>query len=139
MRDFEIVLKAAGDPTRARILKMLETGGLCGCQIQAVLGLAPSTVSAHLAILKAAGLVRDRRAGKWIEYSLVRGAKNPYVEPMLALLRGSLDQDSSVRADGKRLARIRRIPLAELCAIGPRDARRIPPRPHRRRESEHVR
>ncbi len=139
MRDFEIVLKAAADPTRARILKMLETGGLCGCQIQAVLGLAPSTVSAHLAILKAAGLVLDRRAGKWIEYSLVRGAKNPYVASILSLLRGSLDEDSSVRADCKRLSRIRRIPLAELCDIGPRDAPRIAPRAHRRREGEHVR
>ena len=63
MRDLELVLKAAGDPTRTRILKLLESGGLCVCQVQAVLGLAPSTVSKHLSILKTAGLVEDRRDG----------------------------------------------------------------------------
>ena len=47
MRDLELALKAAGDPTRTRILKLLESGGLCVCQVQAVLGLAPSTVSKH--------------------------------------------------------------------------------------------
>ena len=73
MRDLELVLKAAGDPTRARILKLLEGGGLCVCQVQAVLGLAPSTVSKHLTILKVAGLVTDQRTGKWIEYALARG------------------------------------------------------------------
>ena len=45
LRELETALKAAGDPTRTRILKLLEGGPLCVCQVQAVLGLAPSTVS----------------------------------------------------------------------------------------------
>ena len=78
MRDFELALKAAGDPTRTRILKLLEGGGLCGCQVQAVLGIAPSTISKHLAILRNAGLVEDRRDGKWIEYALTPEGRNPF-------------------------------------------------------------
>ena len=49
MRNLEAALKAAGDPTRTRILKLLERQDLCVCQVQAVLRLAPSTVSKHLA------------------------------------------------------------------------------------------
>jgi DNA-binding transcriptional ArsR family regulator len=116
MRDLEMALKAAGDPTRTRILKLLENGGLCGCQIQAVLGLAASTISKHLAVLKTAGLVVDHRAGKWIEYALAEAPDNPYAAPLLALLRGALARDPRILADSKRLAHIRRIPLDRLCA-----------------------
>jgi arsenate reductase/ArsR family transcriptional regulator len=119
MRDLELVLKAAGDPTRTRILKLLEGGGLCVCQVQAVLGLAPSTVSKHLSILKTAGLVEDRRDGKWIEYALLSGERNPYASHLLAMLRGPLDRDPAVVADRKRLREIKKIPLVELCSITP--------------------
>jgi len=118
VRALEIALKAAGDPTRTRILKLLEHGGLCVCQIQAVLGLAASTVSKHLAVLKSAGLVADRRDGKWIEYTLAPDADNPFAAPLLAMLRGALDRDSRIVADAKRLAQVRRIPLDQLCATG---------------------
>lgn len=117
MRDLELVLKAAGDPTRARILKMLEHGGLCVCQVQAVLGLAVSTVSKHLSILKAAGLVEDRRSGRWIEYALVPEPRGPYAGRVLAMLRGPLDRDPDVVADRRRLREVRRVPLSDLCEM----------------------
>lgn len=119
MRDLELVLKAAGDPTRTRILKLLESGGLCVCQVQAVLGLAPSTVSKHLSILRTAGLVEDRRDGKWIEYALTAEERNPYARSILAMLRGPLDRDPAVLADRRRLREIKAIPLVELCSITP--------------------
>ena len=117
MRDLEVALKAAGDPTRTRILKLLERGGLCVCQVQAVLGLAPSTVSKHLAVLRNAGLVADRRDGKWIEYALVADGPNRYAKGVLAMLRGPLDQDPAVEADRKRLRDIKAIPMDVLCSM----------------------
>jgi len=119
MRDFETALKAVGDPTRTRILKLLEQGELCVCQVQAVLGLAPSTVSKHLAILKAAGLVDDCRDGKWIRYGLVSESRNPHGEGVLALLRGPLDREPRIVADRKRLRQVARVPLTELCNLAP--------------------
>ena len=116
MRDFELAMKAVGDPTRSRIRKLLEGGGLCVCQVQSVLGLAPSTVSKHLTSLKIAGLVEDRRNGKWIEYTLVDESRNPHARPILDLLRGALDRDAAVLADRKRLREVKAIPLSELCA-----------------------
>ena len=117
MRDFELAMKAVGDPTRTRILKLLEDGGLCVCQVQAVLGLAPSTVSKHLTILKIAGLVEDQRNGKWIEYGLTDKSRNPHAKSVLDLLRRTLDRDPAVRTDRRRLREIKAIPLTELCAL----------------------
>lgn len=68
MNDLLSVFKALSDETRLRILKLLEEGELCVCDIVAALGLIQPKVSFHLSALKEAGLVRDRKAGKWIHY-----------------------------------------------------------------------
>ncbi len=117
MRDFELAMKAVGDPTRTRILKLLELGGLCVCQVQAVLGLAPSTISKHLTILKLAGLVEDQRDGKWIEYALTDASRNPHAKLVLDLLRATLARDPAVLADRKRLREIKAIRMTELGAL----------------------
>jgi DNA-binding transcriptional ArsR family regulator len=133
MRDLELALKAAGDPTRTRILKLLEGGGLCVCQVQAVLRLAPSTVSKHLAILRNAGLVEDRRDGKWTEYALAGGGSNSFANAVLRMLRGPLDRDPLVVADRRRLREVKAIPLVELCVTLPAGSRsRAGPRPLRK-------
>ncbi len=132
MRDFELAMKAVGDPTRTRILKLLEGGGLCVCQVQAVLGLAPSTVSKHLTILKLAGLVEDRRDGKWIEYTLARESHNPHGARVLELMRGELGRDPAVAADRRRLRGIKAIPLTDLCSL-PASKLPMPPQSTRRR------
>lgn len=101
--DYESVLKAAADPVRARILKLLEGQELCVCELIEVLGFSQSTVSGHLSLLKKAGLVKDRREGRWAHYSLIDKKTNPYALPMLALMLGWLDDDAAVRADRRRL------------------------------------
>lgn len=134
MRQLEVALKAAGDPTRTRILKMLESNELCVCQIQAVLRLAPSTVSKHLALLKASGLVEDRKDGRWVHYALASDDHNPYAKDVLRLVRGALARDSKILEDSRRLKDVLRVPVADLCALIP-DERRVAalPRNSRRR------
>ena len=85
LETFEIVAKTVADPSRARILKLLEGGELCVCQITAVLDLAPATMSKHVAALKTAGLVQQRRDGKWVYYRLAEREFNPYAAPFLGL------------------------------------------------------
>jgi len=64
------LLKALTDETRLRILALLGRGELCVCDLIAVLQLPQSTVSRHLALLKNAGWVTDRRQGLWMYYHL---------------------------------------------------------------------
>lgn len=61
---------ALGDPTRVRILDVLSHGELCVCDLAAVLGLSQSGVSHQLRLLRGMRLVRPRRDGRVVFYSL---------------------------------------------------------------------
>lgn len=128
LRELEIVLKAAGDPTRTRILKLLQQGELCVCQVQVVLALAPSTISKHLSILRMADLVEDRRDGKWTSFRLAASGRNAFADSVLLLLRESLDDDETIASDAARLRKIREIPVTRLCSTSPRRTRLESPR-----------
>jgi ArsR family transcriptional regulator len=65
------IFKALSEGTRLRIIKLLEHGELCVCDIVAALGIVQPKVSFHLAVLKEAGFIRDRKQGKWTHYRLV--------------------------------------------------------------------
>ena len=72
------LFKALGDKTRLRMIYLLRTKELCVCEIMAALDLTQPTASHHLGILENAGIVKDRKEGKWVFYSiaekeLVRG------------------------------------------------------------------
>jgi len=62
---------ALSDPTRLRILEWLTAGERCVCELQADLDAAQSRLSFHLKTLRDAGLIRGRRAGRWMFYSTV--------------------------------------------------------------------
>ncbi|NQU22241.1 MAG: winged helix-turn-helix transcriptional regulator [Candidatus Nealsonbacteria bacterium] len=64
------LFKALADETRLRILHLLCRRELCVCQIVEVLEIGQSKASRHLAHLRHAGLVSDRREGLWMYYSL---------------------------------------------------------------------
>jgi ArsR family transcriptional regulator len=98
LREAERLFKAVGDRTRLRILKMLEPGPLCVCQIVAALGLSQSTVSKHLSILGGPGLIEDERRGKWTYYRLARPAPGPAAR-LLDLVRASASEDPQVAQD----------------------------------------
>ncbi len=70
MKELTTVFKALSDETRLRILKLLQQGELCVCDIVAAFDMSQPKVSFHLASLKAAGLVKDRRDGKWMHYNI---------------------------------------------------------------------
>jgi DNA-binding transcriptional ArsR family regulator len=108
------VLKALGHPVRLRIVAMLRGGELCVCQMTAVLGLAASTVSAHLTDLKRAGLVEDRKDGRWVLHRLAHDtAATAHLEPLWK----SIARDPQVEADARLLRALRRVPVEELCRV----------------------
>lgn len=118
LREYERVMKSAADPTRVRILKLLEGGEMCVCQIIAVLEFNQSTISKHLFLLKTAGLVRERREGKWIHYSLDGRRGSPYARKTLRTLKGWLDDDPVIGRDRSREALAREVGPVEICERG---------------------
>lgn len=65
---------ALSDPIRIEVLELLAGGERCVCDLMSDLGLAQSRLSWHLKTLKDAGLVSDRREGRWSYYTLERAA-----------------------------------------------------------------
>jgi ArsR family transcriptional regulator len=65
---------ALSDATRVAIVRRLSGGERCVCDLQDMLEAAQSRLSYHLRTLKDAGLVNDRREGRWVHYSLAPGA-----------------------------------------------------------------
>lgn len=68
--DVAALFAALADPTRARLIHTLLRQELCTCDLAAVLGISESGVSQHLRILRSLHLVKSRRAGKFVYYSL---------------------------------------------------------------------
>jgi DNA-binding transcriptional ArsR family regulator len=118
LREYEMVMKSVADPTRVRILKLLETGEMCVCQVVAVLELSQSTISKHLFLLRMAGFVRERQEKKWVHYALAESGGSPYARKMLATLKGWLNDDPTVGRDRKRGALAREIGPVEICGRG---------------------
>ena len=75
-----------GDKTRLRIVQSLQEGEMNVTAICKGLKLPQPTVSRHLAILRMAGLVANRRAGKQIYYSLAEGSQSGAAAPLKALV-----------------------------------------------------
>lgn len=65
---------ALSDPTRLDIVLRLTDGERCVCELTDALDAAQSRLSFHLRVLKDAGLISDRRDGRWVHYSLNREA-----------------------------------------------------------------
>ncbi len=70
MKELSSIFKALSDETRLRIIKLLERGELCVCDLVAALAIVQPKASFHLGVLKEAGLIQDRKQGKWIHYRL---------------------------------------------------------------------
>ena len=116
MKDFVVVTKALSDSNRVRALLALRRGELCVCQIIALLGLAPSTVSKHMSILKQAGLVKSRKEERWMHYSLPEASdRTPVIQGALEWVFKSLVKDQGIKNDAEHLARILRQSPETLC------------------------
>jgi len=112
MKNEARLFKALSDETRLRILALLQGGELCVCDLMAVLELPQSTVSRHLATLRNAGLVEDRRQGVWMYYRLAPPGGE------LADLFTTLPQRLSVLATGTADREVLRAYLRKKAAPG---------------------
>ena len=115
MRDFMTVVKALADENRVRAILALQGRELCVCQIIELLGLAPSTVSKHMAILYQARLVESRKEGRWIHYRLAGDDAPSETREATAWTCRALSSSAVARQDAARLKELLKIDPKELC------------------------
>jgi ubiquinone/menaquinone biosynthesis C-methylase UbiE/biotin operon repressor len=97
-------LRLLADPTRLRLILLLEEEELSVAELQDVLGMGQSRISSHLAQLKRAGVVEDRRAGKNVYYGLTNGQKlDPQRAKVSALTRALAREMPETKRDRSAL------------------------------------
>jgi len=106
-------LKTLAHPARLRILAMLRDEEMCVCQIVAVLGQAASTVSEHLTELRRAGLLAERKEGRWVYYAL---SPQKDLEGFTQALWPHLEGSTQSLRDRKAASKIRATPLEITCS-----------------------
>ncbi len=104
---FTAMAKALSDPHRVRALAALRGGELCVCQLIELFGLAPSTVSKHMTILKQAGLVASRKDSRWVYYRLIETNNESYVSRIIDYASDCVARDARIKADARALAAIK--------------------------------
>ena len=109
------ITKALADSNRLRILIALRSQELCVCQITELLRLAPSTVSKHLAILQASGLLDSRKDERWVYYRWPDRTAGSEVRAALDWISKSLEDDARITEDHRHLKTILRQDPKLLC------------------------
>lgn len=103
MKETAKIFKALSDETRLRILVLLrEYGELCVCDLMTALELPQSTVSRHVAYMKNAGLLNDKRCGVWMHYS-IRQESGQFQKALIGSTFNILYDDETAAGDRARL------------------------------------
>jgi ArsR family transcriptional regulator len=118
--DTELFFAALADKTRLRLLNLMRDGEVCVCFFAGALGTNNPKISRHLAYLKRAGLVKGRRDGKWMHYS-INQPTDPQARELLQNTLTLLAADPQMQKDRKRLINVCCAPTAPV-RIGARVA-----------------
>jgi len=114
MNDLLLFLKALSDKNRLRIFSaLLSYEELCACQITELLQVAGATASRHLSLMVNAGLLQNRKDGRWIYFRL--NTDDCSLDPVFKWTKQKLDGSDQVEKDRKVLQRILMIPCEDLC------------------------
>lgn len=111
----EQLFQALSDPTRLRIAALLwKEGELCVCELTQALGLSQPMISRHLAALRAAGVVSDRRAGIWVHYQ-VHADLPAWARSVIDATMAGLARSHPYQADRRALKSLAPRPRTDRC------------------------
>ncbi|NLF96411.1 MAG: winged helix-turn-helix transcriptional regulator [Candidatus Riflebacteria bacterium] len=114
MKETLNTLRVLAEENRLRIFMALHEQELCVCQIVALLGLAASTTSKHLALMYQAGILDQRKEGRWAHYRVSREWLGDNAR-LATWLSGELAGSPRMQSDRGRLAKIFAMPPEKLC------------------------
>ncbi|MDQ4120052.1 MAG: metalloregulator ArsR/SmtB family transcription factor [Acidobacteriota bacterium] len=103
--EMERFFLALADKTRLRILNLIGEGEICVCFFTEVLQAPQPKISRHLAYLRRSGVVKTRRDGKWIYYSLIQ-PKDESARRVLSEIQTWMESDEQMQKDHQRLIEI---------------------------------
>ncbi len=109
------ISRALGHPARLRTVAMLRSGELCVCQLTEVLQLAQSTVSTHLRELRRAGLITERKDGRWVYFAV---SDDPDARRWIDAALATAGADPRIDADLQQVDELRTVPVEDLCRLG---------------------
>ncbi len=113
MKDLLLILKALSDRNRLRIFNaLLRYDELCACQITELLQIAGATASRHLSLMVAAGILKSKKVGRWVHFSL--DGPDVLSDPVVDWIKLKLNTSDQIEKDLKTLDCIMRIPCEEL-------------------------
>jgi len=107
------IVKSISDKNRLRIFSaLLSYDELCACQITEFLGVAGATASRHLGLMVNAGVLKNRKQGRWIYFRI--NTDNPSLTPLFNWVKDRIKKSEQVEKDVKALKKILLIPREEL-------------------------
>ncbi len=119
MKDLKRLLAALTNPTRMRLVRLLLREELCVCELVDALRVPQYKVSRHLSRLRDVGLVRARRNGRWMYYSIGRQvALNGFHRDLLKVIDAHMEGASEAKRDDARLSRRLAMRRAGQCVVG---------------------
>lgn len=112
------VFQSLAESTRLRLVHLLaQTGEICVCELVEALRLPQYNISRHLHILLAAGLLEDRKLGKWVYYRIAKDL-NPYHRALLRAVQQLREEREDFREDEARASRRLKLRRDGLCCVG---------------------
>ena len=109
MRELVKVFKALSDETRLRILNLLLERECCVCEVMQALEISQTRASRNLSALFEAGLVRQRREGRWTLYSIEPTRMEQHLAEIVAAVSKGLAEEEVLDLDRERLQRSERV------------------------------
>ena len=103
--DIELFFAALADRTRLRLINLIGADEVCVCYFVEVLKTNQPKISRHLAYLRRAGLVSDRKDGKWVHYRVAEPSE-PNATRILREVLAWLKDDPEMRRDRERLVKV---------------------------------
>ncbi len=114
MENLLTILKAMSDKNRLRIFNaLLSYDELCACQITELLQVAGATASRHLSLMVNAGILKNRKNGRWIYFRINNEERS--LDPMFKWVKQKLENSEQIKKDHDKLQRIALIPCEDLC------------------------
>ncbi len=103
--NIEFLFKALADRTRLRLISLIDDSEVCVCFFVAILKISQPKISRHLAYLRRAGIVRARREGKWMHYSLA-APPDEHAARVFREVRASLAEHPEFQRDREKLLQV---------------------------------